>query len=364
MIETNTKMFKNNTEKEKKMKTVYWENDILCAIDQTALPYKEDILKLDTVKKICDAIYKLIIRGAPAIGVSGAFAVVTSAKEAKSTDVSEVISYMQKQAPAIAATRPTATNLSWAVRVMMEYAQTISNLPFAEFYTKLVEKAQSISDQEVENAKRISMFGAEFVPEEGANILTHCNTGPLCTIEYGLSVGAAIWAHQHGKKVHVYTDETRPRMQGTKLNVYELKKYGVPFTLLTDNMAAYAMQQGMIDMVFVSADRVAANGDTAAKIGVYGVCVLAQKHGIPVFLHSPMSTIDFSIASGDEINIEQRDPQEVLNINGCQVAPEDTPVLNPAFDVTPHQYINAIITEKGVAYPPFTKSLRELREKK
>lgn len=345
------------------MRTVFWKDDTLYAIDQTALPYREEILKLDTVKKICDAIYELAVRGAPAIGVSGAFAVVTALKEAGTTDVKNALAYMEEQAPRIAATRPTAVNLSWAVNRMMEAARENKKKSFQEFYKELVALAQKISDEEVENARLISSYGAEFVPEEGANILTHCNTGPLCTIEYGLSVGAAIMAHKQGKKVHVYTDETRPRMQGTKLNTYELRKYGVPYTLLTDNMAAYAMQQGLIDMVFVSADRVAANGDTAAKIGVYGVCVLAQKHGIPVFLHSPMSTVDFHIKSGDEIEVEMRDPQEILNINGVQVAPEDTPVLNPAFDVTPHQYFNAIITERGAAYPPFTKSLRELRDR-
>jgi methylthioribose-1-phosphate isomerase len=345
------------------MKTVYFENDCLNAIDQTALPYKENILELCTVKDICNAIYVLAIRGAPCIGVSGAFAIVLSAKEANSKDTKTVLEYMEKQAPIISDTRPTATNLSWAVKRMMEFAHSKVDLPFDEFYRVLIDLAQTISDEESENARKISLYGAEFVPDEGANILTHCNTGPLCTIEYGLSVGAAIMAYNQGKNVHVYTDETRPRMQGSKLNVYELKKYGVPFTLLTDNMAAYAMQQGLIDMVFVSADRVASNGDTAAKIGVYGVCVLAQKHGIPVFLHSPMSTIDFNIKSGAEIKVEQRDPQEVLNINGVQIAPPDTPVLNPSFDVTPHQYFNAIITENGVAYPPFTKSLKELRDK-
>lgn len=342
------------------MKTVYFENDCLHAIDQTALPYKEEILELGTVDEICDAIYKLIIRGAPCIGVSGAFAVVLSAKEAGSREIPEVLEYMDKKAVEISATRPTATNLSWAVDVMMDYAHLLKAKDFEEFYQKLIDRAQAISDQEVENAKKIAIYGTEMLPDGEASILTHCNTGPLCTIEYGLSVGVAIWANQHGKKIHVYTDETRPRMQGTKLNVYELKKYGVPFTLLTDNMAAYAMQQKLIDYVFVSPDRVAANGDTAAKIGVYGVCVLAQQHGIPVFLHCPTSTIDLSIESGDEIVVEQRDPQEVLNINGMQVAPPDTPVLNPAFDVTPHNYISAIVTEKGIAYPPFKKSIREL----
>ena len=345
------------------MRTVHWENDVLCAIDQTKLPYEEVILKLGTVDSICKAIYDLAVRGAPCIGTSGAYAVALSAKEANSEDMAEVMAYMEEQAPIIAATRPTATNLSWAVDVMMEYARSLKDMTVKEFYQALVKKAQSIENQEAENARQICIRGTALIPEEGANILTHCNTGALCTVEYGLSVGVATWAHQHGKKIHVYTDETRPRMQGTKLNVYEMRKSGVPFTLLTDNMAGYAMQQGLIDMVFISPDRVAANGDTAAKIGVYGVCVLAQKHGIPVFLHCPMSTIDYSINSGDEIVVEQRDSQEVLNINGMQVAPEDTPVLNPAFDVTPHNYFTAIVTEKGVAYPPFTKSLKELHDK-
>lgn len=345
------------------MRTVYWENDALYAIDQTAIPYREEYLCLKSVDAICDAIYKLIIRGAPCIGVSGAFAVVTAAREAASSNTAEAFAYMKKKAPVIRETRPTATNLSWAVDVMMAFAESKLDLAFTDFYQALVDRAQEMADQEAANSLRVCELGAQFIPETGANILTHCNTGPLCTVDYGLSGGVAIWAHQHGMKVHVYTDETRPRMQGTKLNTWEFPKYGVPFTLLTDNMAAYAMQQGLIDMVFVSADRVAANGDTAAKIGVYGVCVLAQHHGIPVFLHTLMSTIDFSVASGDEIVIEQRDPQEVLNINGMQIAPEGTPVLNPAFDVTPHHFFNAIITEKGVAYPPFTKSLKELRDK-
>lgn len=346
------------------MKTVYWENNALYAIDQTALPYEEKIDYLDTVDKICDAIYRLEIRGAPCIGVSGAFAIVTAIREANTKDMTKVLAYLEEKSSIIAATRPTATNLSWAVSRMMKYARKNKNLSFDDFYNKLCLLAQKISDEEVENARLISEYGASFVPNEGANIITHCNTGPLCTIEYGLSVGAAITAMHQGKKVHVYTDETRPRLQGAKLNVYELTKYGVPFTLLTDNMAGYAMKAGLIDMVFVSADRVAANGDTAAKIGVYSLCILAQKHGIPVFLHSPLSTIDFSIHSGDEIEVEQRDPQEVLNINGCQIAPIGTPVLNPAFDVTPHEYFAAIITEAGIAYPPFTKSLAELRDDK
>lgn len=345
------------------MKTVYWENGALYAIDQTALPYEEKMDCLDTVDKICDAIYRLEIRGAPCIGVSGAFAIVTAAREAGVGSTAHALAYLEEKAPVIAATRPTATNLSWAVRRMMDCARQSSDLPYEDFCGKLLVLAQAISDEEVENARLISEYGASVVPHEGANIITHCNTGPLCTIEHGLSVGAAIAAMRQGKKVHVYTDETRPRLQGAKLNVYELNKYGVPFTLLTDNMAGYAMKAGLIDMVFVSADRVAANGDTAAKIGVYGLCVLAQKHGIPVFLHSPLSTIDFGIKSGDEIEVEQRDPQEVLNINGCQIAPVGTPVLNPAFDVTPHEYFSAIVTEAGIAYPPYTKSLAELRRK-
>ncbi|MDR1765170.1 MAG: S-methyl-5-thioribose-1-phosphate isomerase [Lachnospiraceae bacterium] len=345
------------------MRTVYWENDALYAIEQTLLPHEEKVVRLETSDAACDAIYRLAVRGAPAIGVTGAFAMVLAAREAGTRDVAKVLAHLEKESMKIGNTRPTATNLSWAVGRMMGLARSLGGADFPTLDARLLAEAQAIADGEAENARRICEYGATVIPDSGARILTHCETGPLCTIEHGLSTGVAIWAHMHGKKVHVYSDETRPRLQGAKLNIYELRKYGVPYTLLTDNMAGYAMQRGLVDMVFVSADRVARNGDTAAKIGVYGVCVLAQKHGIPVFLHAPMSTIDFGTATGDDIQIEERDPQEVLCINGCQIAPADTPVLNPAFDVTPHNHFAAIITERGFAYPPFEESLTKMRDR-
>lgn len=345
------------------MKTVFWEDGVLRAKDQKALPYKLDVMYLDTVDKICNEILTMGIRGGPAIGVSGAFAVAMAVRESGAKTVEEALEYLDRESVKIANVRPTAYNLSWAVGRIMKYAHEAGAGSVDELYDKLVARAQLISDDEVRISYNIAVNGASVIPAEGLNIITHCNTGPLCAIEYGVQMGAAILAHQQGKKVHVYTDETRPRLQGLKLNAYELREAGVPYTVLCDNMAGYAMREGLIDMAFVGADRLAANGDMAAKIGVYGLSVLAQAHGIPVYGFATMSAIDFTIASGDEIKIEQRDPQEVLNINGCQIAPEDTPVLNPAFDITPSRYFVGIITDEGIAYPPFKASLAALKEK-
>lgn len=346
----------------KKLKTVFWHDNVLYAKDQVLLPYEEKVARLGTVQEVCDAIYALAIRGAPAIGVSGAYAMVLAVREAPSRELEAVVNYLKEVAPKIAAVRPTATNLSWAVNLQLKLVNEGASST-EELEEKLLQRAHAISEMEIETSDKVSQLGADLVPEEGASIITHCNTGPLCTIDIGMCIGATIYAHNQGKKIRVFTDETRPRLQGAKLNVYELRQYGVPYTLLTDNMAAYAMQQGMIDMAFVGADRVVANGDMAAKIGVYGLAVLAQAHGIPFYGFCPMSTFDDSIACGEDIEIEQRPAQEVLNINGKQLAPEDTPVLNPAFDVTPHRYFAGIITEEGIAYPPYNKSLRELKKK-
>ncbi|MDL2213972.1 S-methyl-5-thioribose-1-phosphate isomerase [Clostridia bacterium OttesenSCG-928-O13] len=346
----------------KKLQTVFWHDDVLYAKDQTLVPYEEKMMRLETVQQVCDAIYALAIRGAPAIGVGGAYAMVLAVREAPSQDLAAVVKYLTDKAPEIAAVRPTATNLSWAVTKQMDVVKA-GAASTEELSAKLLKRAHAISKMEVETAHAVSQLGADLLPAEGANIITHCNTGPLCTIDIGMCMGAAIYAHQQGKNVRVYTDETRPRLQGAKINAYELRQYGVPYTLITDNMAAYAMQQGLIDIAFVGADRLVANGDMAAKIGVYGLAVLAQAHGIPFYGFCPMSTFDDSFESGDQIKIEERPSQEVLCINGKQLAPEDTPVLNPAFDVTPHRYFAGIITEVGIAYPPYKKSLKELKAK-
>lgn len=345
------------------MRTVFWENDKLCLIDQTLIPEEYKVLRLDKVEEVAEAIIKLRVRGAPAIGVAAAFGVVLGAIQAASKDVSFVLAELKKVGEVLVRTRPTATNLAWAVEQMLSYAETMQDIPYAEFINKLVAKAKQMADDEVAIAQRISKYGAEVIPKEGAKIITHCNTGPLCTIDVGLCMGAVHEAVKQGKKVHVFTDETRPRLQGAKLNTFDLKNLGVPFTLITDNTAAYVMKKGMVDLAFIGADRVAANGDTAAKIGVYGLAVLAREHGIPLFCFSPMATIDYSIQSGEEIIIEERDPEEVLKINGVSIAPANTPVLNYAFDVTPAKYFSGIITEYGIAYPPFKKSLQELKEK-
>lgn len=352
------------SKKMKDLRTVFWEDGILYAKDQTILPYREELMELGKADDVCDAIYTLAVRGAPAIGVAGAYAMVLAAGEAPDADeINSVKEHLYKTAPKIAAVRPTATNLSWAVDQQMWVVENSSAVTALELKEELLQRAHMIAEQEVKTADIMCQLGADILPEDRANVITHCNTGPLCTIANGMCIGAAIYAHKQGKAVHVYTDETRPRLQGAKLNVYELKQYEVPFTLLTDNMAAYAMKAGLVDVAFVGADRLAANGDMAAKIGVYGLSILAKEHGVPVYGFCPMSTIDYTIKSGDEINIEQRPSEEVLNINGVQLAPEDTPVLNPAFDVTPNKYFTGIITEDGIAYPPFEKSLAELKVK-
>lgn len=344
------------------MRTVFWERDRACMIDQTLLPFETKVLALDTPEEVYEAICTMRVRGAPAIGVSGAMGVVLGVKHVPEKTTEAALEAMETLCPYLIGARPTATNLEWAVRRIWSYAKKIAALPYPEFYAALVEKAMEMADNEVAIARRLSENGAALIPDEGANISTHCSCGPLCTVDYGLNMGVVYAAHRQGKKVHVYTDETRPRLQGAKLNAYDLRRMGVPYTLIPDNHAAYLMQLGKIDMVFLGADRVVANGDTAAKVGVYGLSIAAKEHGIPVYMCCPFSTVDFSKKTGAEIVIEERGPEEVLKVNGTWIAPEDTPVLNYAFDVTPGRYFAGIVTEVGVAYPPFTQSLKDLKK--
>lgn len=344
------------------MRTVFWKDDKACMIDQTVLPFETKILELDTPEEVYNAIYEMCVRGAPAIGVSGAMGVVLGVKHVKEQTTQAALAALEQICPYLISARPTATNLAWGVERIWRYAKKKADLPYPEFYKALVHKAMQMADDEVSIAKRLSDLGATLIPDEGANISTHCSCGPLCTIDYGINMGIVYSAHLQGKKVHVYTDETRPRLQGAKLNAYDLRQQGIPYTLIPDNHAAYLMQLGKIDMVLLGADRVVANGDTAAKVGVYSLSIAAKEHGIPVYMCCPFSTVDFSKKSGAEIVVEERSPEEVLKVNGIWIAPPDTPVLNYAFDVTPARYFAGIITEVGIAYPPFTQSLRKLKE--
>lgn len=344
------------------MRTVFWKDDKACMIDQTVLPFQTRILELDTPQEVFDAIYTMKVRGAPAIGVSGAMGVVLGVKHVAEKTTEAALAALDTICPYLMDARPTATNLAWGVERIWKYAKKKAALPYQEFYDALVKKVMQMADDEVAIAKRLSDRGAELIPDRGANISTHCSCGPLCTIDYGLNMGIVYSAHLQGKKVHVYTDETRPRLQGARLNTYDLRQQGIPYTLIPDNHAAYLMQLGKIDMVLLGADRVVANGDTAAKIGVYSLSIAAKEHGIPVYMCCPFSTVDFSKKTGAEIVVEERSPEEVLKIDDTWIAPPDTPVLNYAFDVTPARYFAGIITEVGIAYPPFTQSLKKLKE--
>jgi methylthioribose-1-phosphate isomerase len=335
---------------------IEWLGDRVKLLDQTRLPQEEIYLELTDYRDVAVAIKELKVRGAPAIGVAGAYAVALGALGIKATSKNDFIDKFRQVSQAIASTRPTARNLFMAIERMNKVAEAGKGV--AEIKKALVQEAVKIHDFEVEATERLSRFGAELI-KDGSTILTHCNTGPLATTGYGTALGVLIFAKEQGKKINVFVDETRPLLQGARLTTWELKKVGIPFTLITDSMAGYFMKRGEIDGAIVGADRIAANGDTANKIGTYTVAVLAKEHGIPFYVAAPTTTIDFSLASGEQIPIEQRQADEVTHIRGVCIAPE-CQVANPAFDVTPTKYITAIITERGIIRPPFGEGIRKL----
>jgi methylthioribose-1-phosphate isomerase len=344
------------------MRTVSWNNGKVVLIDQTKLPFEFTLIETDDLDRIATAIYRLEVRGAPAIGVTAAYAMALAALQSKASDAAGVEADLEKAYHLLASTRPTATNLFWALDHIMSFARQNLEGSVADLGDRMLAEAERMADEDVSINQRMAEFGAELIPD-GARILTHCNCGPLCAVDLGTAMAPVIYAHQQGKKIHVYTDETRPRLQGARLNAWELAKAGVPYTLITDNTAAYVMQQGKVDMVIIGVDRVSANGDTAAKIGVYGLAVLAHHHHIPFYTVTPRSTIDMKIATGKEIPVEQRDPDELRVINGTLVTMPDANVLNYAFDVTPHELITAIVTEYGIIYPPFQQGFLSIFEK-
>ena len=305
----------------------------------------------------------MIVRGAPAIGATAAFGIVIGAKEiGVIEDKKRWLEELKKIGFELKQTRPTAVNLAWAVERMLKKAEDNIQSGIPQLQDILENEALEIAREDVESNYAIGRFGDELVPE-GANILTHCNAGALATVGYGTALGVIRAAHSNGKKVHVFVDETRPFLQGARLTAWELDKEGIPFTLITDNMAGYIMSKGMVDLIVVGADRIAANGDTANKIGTYSLAVLAKEHNIPMYIAAPLSTIDMSLTSGKEIPIEERETDEVLFIKGKRIAPEGTRVFNPAFDVTPNELITAIITDKGIVKSPYKENLRVLFER-
>jgi methylthioribose-1-phosphate isomerase len=333
------------------VETIQWTNDGVVMIDQTRLPREEAYVTCRTYTEVADAIRSMVIRGAPAIGVAAAMGVALGVL--RSNDSFEDI------CDTLARTRPTAVNLFWAIDRMKNLYESLRSRPIEEIRSRLVSEAQQIRLEDIAINHAIGHHGAALVPD-GKTILTHCNAGALATAGYGTALGVVRAAVASGKKVDVFADETRPFLQGARLTVWELQQDGIAATLITDNMAGHFLKSGRIGCVVVGADRIAANGDVANKVGTYSVAVLAKENGVPFFVAAPISTLDLTLASGDEIPIEQRAASEVTHVFGVQVAPDKTRVENPAFDVTPNRYVTAIITERGVARAPYTESLSGL----
>ncbi len=341
------------------IKTIEWTNGKLRTIDQTRLPLSEEVLECDNYLQVAEAIRELKIRGAPAIGVAAAFGVVLAAGNPDIRNVDELLEAVEEACRVLAATRPTAVNLFWALDRMKEKARCGGFSDVSQLRKALEEEAIRLWEEDAGANRKMGELGASLI-DDGDSVLTHCNAGALATARYGTALGAVMTAAAQGKSVHVFVDETRPLLQGARLTAWELEKENIPMTLIADNMAGYFMGKGRIDKVFVGADRIAANGDVANKIGTYPLAILAKEHNIPFYVVAPLSTIDFDIASGDEIPIEERSAEEVTCFGGTRIAPVGVNAANPAFDVTPHRYVTAIVTEKEIIRQPFAKNLAKL----
>ena len=346
------------------MRTVYWdyETDTLKMIDQTKLPWSFEIAEFKDYRSTADGITTMVVRGAPAIGATGAFGMVLAAMQITTADRAEFIAAMEKAAEILNAARPTAVNLMWAVAQQMRIVTDESLEHVDDIRDALLKKAQQIADDDVELNRTMGFHGAELI-SDGDTILHHCNTGALATVDWGTALGVIYAAHEQGKNIHVLVDETRPILQGARLTCWELKERGVSFDLIADNAAGHFMRAGEIDICLVGSDRTAANGDVANKIGTYNVAVLAKENGIPFYPVVPTSTIDLALDHGDKIPIEERGIEEVVSVFGRTIAPEGISARNPAFDVTPHRYVTGIVTEVGIIYPPYMKNLRAAVEK-
>jgi len=346
-----------------KIKTIEWVGTYSRMVDQTKFPYEFSFVDIKTGDEMFDAIRTMIVRGAPAIGVAGAHGIVLYAQELQEKNLSraDFVAELLKKADYMATSRPTAVNLMWAVEKQKEVIKN-STSDIDGLVEELRQNGIKLEKEDVEINKRIGDYGAEVVPK-GATILTHCNAGALATVGYGTALGVVRSAFAKDNTVQVFADETRPRQQGARITTLELTMDGIPTTLITDGMCSYFMKKGMIDMVCVGADRIAANGDAANKIGTYTVAIAAKYHNIPFYVAAPLSTIDTSIASGDEIVIEERSREEVTHINGKTICAEGVNVINPGFDVTPAELITGIITEVGILRPDYKKSIAEAFEK-
>ncbi|MFB0557362.1 MAG: S-methyl-5-thioribose-1-phosphate isomerase [Dehalococcoidia bacterium] len=336
------------------LKAIEWLDDKLRILDQSKLPWEQSFVDLASYQDVALAIKEMRIRGAPAIGVAAAYGIALGAQDIRTTDEDNFLNQLNQVMQTLATTRPTAVNLFQAINRMRKITAIGGNIP--EIKEALIAQAKQIHQEEIEATKRLSQLGAELIPD-GFTILTHCNAGSLATAAYGTALGVIKTAKEQGKRVSVIVTETRPLLQGARLTTWELKQEGIPVTLITDSMAGYFMKRQEIDCIIVGADRIAANGDVANKIGTYTLAVLAKENDIPFYIAAPTSTIDLSLPSGAEIPIEERAPNEVTHIQGAPIAPKGIKVANPAFDVTPHNYITLIITERGIIKEPYQKEL-------
>lgn len=341
------------------MRTIDWdaERNELVMIDQRLLPGRLELVRLHSAQETAQAIRDMTVRGAPAIGAAAAFGLALAAFQSNAPDVPSFKVEIQTAAGILRASRPTAVNLFWAIERMLRVMND-SSLPVDRMRERLVSEAQAIADEDVATNLRMAELGAELI-EDGDTIIHHCNTGALATVDWGTALGCIRRAHEQGKRVHVLVDETRPRLQGARLTAWELQQYGIPYEIITDNMAGHFLRRGEVQKVFFGADRVAANGDVANKIGTYMLALAAHSNHVPVYAVAPSSTVDLNLATGAEIPIEERSPAEVLSIQfeGEQVTPSGAKARNPAFDVTPNELISAIVTEKGVIRSPYSLHL-------
>ena len=346
------------------IETLQWTDRGVVFIDQTKLPTEETYVTCTTHQQVADVIRNMVVRGAPAIGVAAAMGIALGVKNSKAENVADLKKDFDQICEAIRQTRPTAVNLFWAIRRMQQKFERLiggQECPPHTIKQSLIEEAQRMHAEDIAANQAMGRHGATLMPASGG-VLTHCNAGALATAGYGTALGVIRAAVEQGKKIHVYADETRPFLQGSRLTAWELMKDGIPTTVISDNMAGAMMKQGKIGAIVVGADRIAANGDVANKIGTYSVAVLAKEHGITFYVAAPLSTVDLQTPDGSKIPIEQRNEKEVTHIGGKQMTPDGVQVENPAFDVTPATYVAAIVTERGIARAPYEASLAKLAE--
>ncbi len=343
--------------------TLKWKNGTLILIDQRVLPHEVVYLEYQDYHAVAEAIRDMVVRGAPAIGAAAAYGLALAAVKSEAGSAAELRAELKEAARVLAEARPTAVNLFWALKRVMDAVEAFpADGSRQALAARVLAEAERIAADDVNTNRRIGMNALPLVPDK-AVFIHHCNTGTLATVGYGTALGVIRVAHEAGKDVFVYVDETRPRLQGARLTAWELQQLGIPHALIVDGASGWVMKYRHVDLVTVGCDRVAANGDTANKIGTYNLAIAARAHGVPFYIVGPTSTIDLNTPGGADIPIEERGNAEVLRVGKELIAPADTPVLNPAFDVTPAEYITAIITEAGVAYPPYEVSLKEMVEK-